>query len=202
MCFSQSTEPKEISFEISVFAKDWFIHQIGITHFCCKENPSLTGQPTLIRLYGRMKALRRARPLYMANCRLTSFQINVIKGPVTSHRMVFMVRLSPIQEHYILMVQALSHWDRFGQDFIPTLQMIEWVFQETDLSQLLNPGTLILSHFLTTSLMRGKDFYVAQGKETKRLQKATAPICKMTVKLKRKPSVFTMYISPNHYKFN
>ena len=40
---------------------------------------------------------------------------------MTSHRMVLMVRLSPIQEHYILIVQALSHWDRFGQDFIPTL---------------------------------------------------------------------------------
>lgn len=170
MCFSQSTEPKEISFEMFVFAKDYFIHQIGITHFCCKENPSLTGQPTLIRLYGRMKALRRARPLYMASCHLTSFQINVITGPMTSHRMVLMVRLSPIQEHYILMVQALSHWDRFGQDFIPTLQMIEWRFQETDLSQLLNPGTLILSHFLTTSLKRGKGFYIAQGKEMKRLR--------------------------------
>ena len=151
-----------------------------------------------------MKALRRARPLYMANCHLTSFQINVITGPMTSHRMVLMVRLPLIQKHYILMVQALSHWDRFGQDFIPTLYlyMIEWLFQETDLSQLLNPGTLILSHFLTTSLTRGKDFYSAQGKKMKRLQKATAPICKMTIKLKRKPSVFTMHSSPNHYKFN
>ena len=47
MCFSQSTEPKEISFEISVFAKDWFIHQIGITHFFFFLNPiALFTRPT------------------------------------------------------------------------------------------------------------------------------------------------------------
>ena len=62
--------------------------------------------------------------------------------------------------HCILIVQVLSHWGRYEQDFIPTLWMIEWGFQEIDLSQVLNPGTQIPSHFLITSQMEGKGFYI------------------------------------------
>ena len=37
MCFSQSTEPKEISFEMFVFAKDCFIHQIELLTFAVRR---------------------------------------------------------------------------------------------------------------------------------------------------------------------